>query len=102
MKTFKLFYFLLLLAVLAGCYRPSIKQGNVLDVNFAQSFKVGMTKKQVETILGKPVLINLFNFYDEWHYVYNFTDKTNKITKHVWVFRFKGGRLIQYYQLHGK
>lgn len=47
-----------------------IQQGNVITQAMVNRLKPGMTRTQVEYIMGKPVLDNLFN-PDQWVYVFN-------------------------------
>jgi len=58
---------------LSGCsnwiYRIDIPQGNYLDKRDVEKLRVQMTKEQVEFVLGKPVINDLFN-QDTWYYVY--------------------------------
>lgn len=58
---------------LSGCsnwiYRIDIPQGNYLDKRDVEKLRIQMTKEQVEFVLGKPVINDLFN-QDTWYYVY--------------------------------
>lgn len=78
MQAFKQTLVLLVLMVsissLSGCsnwiYRIDIPQGNYLDKRDVEKLRVQMTKEQVEFVLGKPVINDLFN-QDTWYYVYD-------------------------------
>lgn len=74
--------FLLLSAALAGCnsmpvpripgitpYRIEIQQGNYVSQEAVSQLKAGMTKDQVRTILGTPLLVDIFHA-NRWDYVY--------------------------------
>ena len=58
---------------LTGCsnwiYRIDIPQGNYLDKRDVAKLRIEMTKEQVEFVLGKPVVNDLFN-QNTWYYVY--------------------------------
>jgi outer membrane protein assembly factor BamE len=60
----------LLTVLLAGCvYRIDIQQGNLLeDENIAQ-VEVGMTRSQVQFLLGTPMVADSFH-RDRWDYAY--------------------------------
>lgn len=58
-------------ALIAGCYRIPIQQGNIIPADAAQSIHNGMTKQQVEQTLGLPVLINPYAD-NQMTYVYTF------------------------------
>lgn len=82
--------FVLLTVFLAGCsnqfkigYQPEISQGNVLTTAQMQSITKGMTKEQVEYILGTPVLNNIFAT-DRIDYVFiRDTNKSERILMQV-------------------
>jgi len=52
-------------------YRIDIPQGNYLEQKSIDKIQVGMTKEQVQFILGSPVVIDAFDS-DSWNYVYRF------------------------------
>lgn len=65
------------LVVLSGCsvfdswvYRIDIPQGNYLEQRDINQLRVGMTKEQVEYVIGTPVAENAFD-QDVWFYVFN-------------------------------
>jgi outer membrane protein assembly factor BamE len=54
----------------AGCvYRPTIQQGNLLELGEVDQVKVGMTRSQVRYLLGTPMVSDPFE-PDRWDYVY--------------------------------
>ena len=50
-------------------YKLSIQQGNVITQEMVDRLKPGMTRNQVEFVMGKPVLVDPFE-QDQWVYVY--------------------------------
>jgi outer membrane protein assembly factor BamE len=69
---------LLLLATIAvsiasltsGCvYRINIQQGNHIDPNAVEQLQEGMTKAQVQFLLGTPMIQDPFHT-DRWDYVF--------------------------------
>ncbi|MBW0454584.1 MAG: outer membrane protein assembly factor BamE [Candidatus Kinetoplastibacterium crithidii] len=93
-----------LLALLEGCsfvnqisipYDQNIKQGNVINIEQQKMLKIGMTKKQVLSILGTPILKNIYQS-EQWTYIqYNKTNKEKKNILQFTVF-FKNDRLIKW------
>ena len=59
--------------LLTGCsnwiYRIDVPQGNFLDERDVEQLRIGMTKEQVEFVLGKPVVQDSFD-HDTWYYLY--------------------------------
>ncbi len=67
---------MLTLVALAGCsfpgvYRIDIPQGNIITQDMVDQLRPGLTKRQVNFILGTPLIRDTFN-QDRWDYVYSF------------------------------
>jgi outer membrane protein assembly factor BamE len=63
---------LILLACTAGCvYRIDIQQGNFLESKDIDRVAVGMTRIQVRSLLGTPMVADPFE-ESRWDYVYYF------------------------------
>ncbi len=81
--------------VLHGCaiHKIDIQQGNIFDEDLARQIEPGMTKKEVEFILGQPLIISAFNS-DSWHYIYDLKlgDGSKSETKQLSLL-FEDGRL---------
>lgn len=68
---------LVLTTLLAGCstfkfpgvHRITIQQGNVITQTMIDKLKPGMTKRQVQFVLGNPVVDDHLN-RDRWDYIY--------------------------------
>ena len=54
---------------LPGMHKIDIQQGNYIDDSRIQKLKVGQTKKEVQLILGTPVLQDPYH-PDQWKYIY--------------------------------
>ena len=50
-------------------YKLSVQQGNVITQEMVDRLKPGMTRNQVEFVMGKPVLADPFK-QDQWVYIY--------------------------------
>jgi len=60
----------LLIVALPGClYRMDIPQGNRLDDGLEKQLEIGMTRNQVEFLLGSPAIVDLYR-PDQWYYYY--------------------------------
>lgn len=60
--------------LMTGCsflkpYQPNVIQGNYLDHKVVNQLHLGMTKNQVQDLLGSPVLNTTFDD-NLWSYVY--------------------------------
>ena len=68
-------------------YKLSVQQGNVITQEMVDRLKPGMTRNQVEFVMGKPVLGDPFND-DQWVYIYTLEvpDYFNQIFKMVLAF----------------
>jgi outer membrane protein assembly factor BamE len=62
---------LVALALTACVYRIDIQQGNLLDDEDIVQVEVGMTRSQVQFLLGTPMVADSFH-RDRWDYAYYF------------------------------
>jgi len=59
-----------LIVALPGClYRMDIPQGNRLDDGLEQQLEIGMSRNQVEFLLGSPAIVALYR-PDQWYSYY--------------------------------
>ena len=77
-----------------GCvYVADVQQGNVIDKKELDQLKVGMTKTQVQFLLGSPIIRDPFH-QDRWDYVYTFRKGDDDfIEKRRMSLIFKGEKL---------
>jgi len=54
-----------------GVFRIDIGQGNIISEGAREKLKLGMTPRQVEYVLGSPVIKDPLH-PDRWDYVYNY------------------------------
>ncbi|EXJ16113.1 outer membrane protein assembly factor BamE [Imhoffiella purpurea] len=50
-------------------YKMTVQQGNIITEQMVDDLELGMTKRQVEFLLGTPLLIDFFHT-NRWDYVY--------------------------------
>jgi outer membrane protein assembly factor BamE len=63
-----------------GVYKIDINQGNYLSQDMVDKLKVGMTRPQVRTTLGTPLVTSAFRD-QRWDYVYEYT-RNGKVVEH--------------------
>jgi len=66
---FALVLFAVLLISACAVHKIDVQQGNVITQEMFEKLKIGMEKKQVERILGTPLVRDPFH-RDRWDYVY--------------------------------
>ena len=76
-------------------YKMEIQQGNAISNEAVAQLKPGMSKSEVATLLGNPLLQDSFH-KDRWDYVYFAANKkgTSASPKNLTLL-FQNGRLIQ-------
>lgn len=52
-------------------YHANVQQGNVITPKMRRQVHLGMTKREVVGVLGRPVLVDTFN-NNRYNYVYTF------------------------------
>lgn len=56
--------------IVSACiYRVDIQQGNLLESDAVEQIEVGMTRSQVQFLLGTPMVSDAFH-EDRWDYAY--------------------------------
>ena len=71
--------------LLGACvYRIDIQQGNLLRDSDLDRVQVGMTRSQVQFLLGTPMVADSFH-RDRWDYAYYFRHGRSREVQHRWV-----------------
>ncbi len=81
---------------LAACvYRIDIQQGNVLEQDVIEQVEVGMTRSQVQFLLGTPMVADSFH-RERWDYAYYFRQGRSRDIEQLWmVVYFEGDRVVR-------
>lgn len=86
------------LLTLTACihpYTPPVQQGNVITADELSQLKIGMSKDEVQYLIGSPVLVDDDLNPDEWNYVYTFKSSYNApMTMQKMTLIFKNGNLV--------
>lgn len=79
------------LTLAAGCalYKPEIRQGNVVTSEQVAQLRKGMTRNQVQTVMGAPLLMSAFHA-NRWDYVYRVSKGADVLESRKFVVRFSG------------
>lgn len=87
---------LLFLLALAACssYKMDIRQGNLVTPEQREKLKVGMSRSQVQTVLGTPLIKDPFH-PDRWDYVYRLEHDKKLVQQARMTLYFKGDNLAR-------
>ena len=96
--TLKTIYKLNILTIalwLSACiYRIDIQQGNLLEEDIIEQVEIGMTRSQVEFLLGSPMIEDSFH-PDRWDYTYYFQQGRSQDIEQRWfIGYFQGDRVV--------
>lgn len=87
---------LLSVLILTACgglvYKQDIQQGNVLDSDDVAELETGMTKRQVQVLLGTPSINSPFH-NDRWDYMNTYARRGGKPEKRVLTLYFENDSL---------
>ena len=93
----RLYSILLLLCVFlfAGCswiqfpsiHKVTVQQSNIVSQDMVDKLKIGMTKIQVQNIMGTPLIVDTFD-PSRWDYYYTRVDSNNNKTEQQVSLRF--------------
>ena len=78
-----------------GVYKLTIQQGNIVSQEMIDRLKPGMTRSQVQFVLGNPVLADSFE-RDRWNYVYTIDIPGQAIIERELVIVFENDRLLRF------
>jgi len=83
------------LALSACVYRIDIQQGNLLEEDAIAQVQVGMTRSQVQFLLGTPMVSDSFH-RDRWDYAYFLRRGRSRDIDRRWlVVYFEGDRVVR-------
>lgn len=94
---FKIFSLIFLSAVLfstGGCtsfspYKMEIRQGNYVTPEMRKKIKVGMSRQQVTSALGSPLVTDVFHA-NRWDYIYRLEEKGKLVQSQRLTLFFEG------------
>lgn len=75
-------------------YVPDVQQGNVITQEMVGQLKTGMTRRQVQFILGTPLITDPFH-QDRWDYYYSYKRGKKYRAKRRLSLFFKGDELVE-------
>ena len=71
--------------VASACiYRVDIQQGNLLESDAVEQVEVGMTRSQVQFLLGTPMVADTFH-EDRWDYAYFLRRGRSRDVERRWI-----------------
>ncbi|MGI9258489.1 MAG: outer membrane protein assembly factor BamE [Gammaproteobacteria bacterium] len=82
--------------LLGACiFRIDIQQGNLLEEDLVEQVEVGMTRSQVQFLLGSPMIEDSFH-EDRWDYTYYLKQGRSQDIERRWlIVYFEGDRVVQ-------
>lgn len=87
--------------LLAGCgslsiapHKIEIQQGNLITQETAQKLSPGMSRAQVRSILGSPLIADTFHD-NRWDYVYRLEQKGKLVEQRKLTVFFEGDRMVR-------
>ncbi len=78
-----------------GVYRIDIPQGNIITQEMVDQLRPGLTKRQVNFIMGTPLIRDTFD-QDRWDYVYSFQPGGGERAQERLTVFFENGELTRF------
>ncbi len=96
MRTILILISFILSLSLTACsaYKIDIQQGNTIDNNKLSQLKLGMSKQQVQFLMGTAMLIDPFH-PQRWEYIYSFRKGGEDMQRKLITLAFKGDVLAK-------
>jgi len=71
-----------MIVTLQGCvYRMDVPQGNAVEPDKLAQIKPGMTRKQVEFLIGQPAIQDPFHANEDYYIYYLYHGKTGRVVE---------------------
>jgi outer membrane protein assembly factor BamE len=97
-KSFRIAFLILAALLLSACiktYKHDVQQGNIVDTDRLARLEIGMSKTDVQSLLGTAMVKDVFH-PERWDYFYSLRKARKKdIEKRRLTLIFKDGRLAQ-------
>lgn len=82
-KSIRIITLFCMISLVSGCsffsvYKRDEPQGNLITSDMVQTIKEGMTREQVNYVMGAPVLTDAFDS-NQWDYVYRLNAADGKV-----------------------
>jgi outer membrane protein assembly factor BamE len=78
-----------------GVYKIDVEQGNIVTLDMVEQLKPGMSRRQVQFILGTPLLDDPFN-QSRWDYPYSKRNGNKLLAESRFSVYFEGDSLVSY------
>jgi len=78
-----------------GVYRIAVQQGNIIDQKKVNQLKVGMSKRQVQFVMGSPLVNDAFH-ENRWDYVYQLRKGDDTLRNRRFTVYFDNDQLVRY------
>ncbi len=78
-----------------GVYRIAVMQGNIIDQKKVDQVEVGMSKTQVQYLLGTPLVNDVFH-QDRWDYVYQLRRGDDTLRDKRFTLYFENDALVRF------
>ena len=75
-------------------YKMDIRQGNFVTPAMREKLKIGMTKPQVQYVMGTPMIQDVFHG-NRWDYVYRYEHARKMVDKQNLTLYFEGDNLAR-------
>jgi outer membrane protein assembly factor BamE len=70
-------------------YKMEIRQGNLISPEMRERIRVGMSRQQVSSALGSPLISDVYHA-NRWDYIYRLEVKGKLVEEHRLALYFKG------------
>ena len=84
--------------ILSSCalvYKPAMQQGNILVPAEVKQLRSGMTKSQVEDLLGSPVDVQVFRKNKVTYVYFLIPQHGSNVNKHL-IINFRNGKVFNW------
>ena len=97
MKKISPCYLIAAVLLLSACtmHRIDIQQGNIITPEMIQELKVGMSREQVQFIMGTPLIVDAFD-NDRWIYLYSMKSGKKPLERRHVIVEFTDNKVARF------
>ncbi len=82
------------ISIFPGVHKLDLQQGNIIDQDKLDQLQLGMSRAQVQFVMGTPLVADTFDL-DRWDYLYEYKNADGEVSRRGVTLRFEAGALTE-------
>lgn len=82
------------ISIFPGVHKLDLQQGNIIDQEKLDQLELGMSRAQVQFVMGTPLVADTFDL-NRWDYLYEYKNADGEVSRRGVTLRFANGVLTE-------